>query len=105
MQEETAAPRGNDLIFRLKRQRPSNIHLFGFSTKFFWGEEEKKQPWLSASRSKLLTSGLCQLLYLQIACSAASEKTPLSLTEMPQHVQKNKQERYISLLQKLHFAR
>lgn len=30
VQEDTEAPRGNDLIFRLKRQEPSNIYLLGF---------------------------------------------------------------------------
>lgn len=90
---------------QIKKAEAQQYSLIWLFNKVFLGEKEKKQPWLSASRSKLLTRGLCQLLYLQIACSGAFEKTPLSLTEMPQHMQKNKQERYISLLQKLHFAR
>lgn len=63
---------------------------------FLRKKKRKKRPWLAAASNKLLISGLCQILYLKIVRSAAFEKTPSCLIEMPQYMQKNKQEYYIS---------
>ena len=72
----------------LKGRGTAIFTYLAFQESFFG--EEKRRPWLSTSRNKLLINGLCQILYLQTACSAAFEKTPLSLIEMPQYMQKNK---------------